>query len=313
MRFSSFTTAAPQNCRHRPAAAVVARWLDSLGAAKLLVVVLLLPTLLKSLGILLQVRAFVVPARPVIPQESDRSSRLFLPKGRGMTAQQPKTTVRSLTATKLPEVADFWAGLWSGLVPKNKDAEMAGQRRRQQLKDLLILECQSKTNNNNKAKRAAIEALMEELATLSPIANTATSDKLQQTWSVLWTTEKEINLFLDQGWSRNITQQITTDGTLINSIPFVQGGGSFNVIGRVYTTVPTTSDPKIVRSQFEFERAILDLGTLLWGGQYELPPVGKGWFDTIYLDDIFRIDLNSRNDILICTANTINQKYKELN
>lgn len=49
----------------------------------------------------------------------------------------------------------------------------------------------------------------------------------------------------------------------------------------------------------QFESATLDLGK--WGS-FNLPPVGKGWFDTVFLDDNFRIDTNSRDDILICTA-----------
>jgi len=36
-------------------------------------------------------------------------------------------------------------------------------------------------------------------------------------------------------------------------------------------------------------------------GKYSFPPVGSGWFDTIYLDEELRCDVNSRNDILICT------------
>lgn len=60
----------------------------------------------------------------------------------------------------------------------------------------------------------------------------------------------------------------------------------------------TIPDPEGIRTNFEFESATLDLGK--W--KLELPPVGKGWFDTIFLDDTLRIDTNSRDDILICRA-----------
>ncbi len=126
---------------------------------------------------------------------------------------------------------------------------------------------------------------------MSPIPNAASSDKLQRQFRVLYTTEKEINFFLDNGFSDSIFQTIDGDGTLSNSIPFVRGG-SFNVTGRV-----TADDSNPVRTNFEFETAVLDVGR--WG-TYTLPPVGKGWFDTVYLDDTQRIDTNSRNDILIC-------------
>jgi hypothetical protein len=107
-----------------------------------------------------------------------------------------------------------------------------------------------------------------------------------------WTTEKEINAFVDWGVSGTISQ--TIDGPLLlNMIPF-RKGGSFGVKGRL--TIP---DPEGIRTDFEFESATLDLGK--WGS-YTLPPVGKGHFDTIYLDDFLRIDVNSRDDILICTS-----------
>ena len=86
----------------------------------------------------------------------------------------------------------------------------------------------------------------------------------------------------------------TIDGTVLqNMIPF-RRGGSFGVTGKL--SVP---DPDGIRTDFEFESATLDLGK--WRS-YNLPPVGKGWFDTLYLDDDFRVDINSRDDILICSA-----------
>ena len=80
---------------------------------------------------------------------------------------------------------------------------------------------------------------------------------------------------------------------LDNNIEFVRGGGGFYVSGKL--SIP---DLEGVRTNFEFETAQLDLGT--WG-QYQFPPIGAGWFDTIYLDETLRVDVNSRDDILICT------------
>lgn len=122
----------------------------------------------------------------------------------------------------------------------------------------------------------------------------------------LWTTEKEINFFIDWNISGQITQTLG-NGVLQNNIPF-QKGGSFGVKGKLsipessnneYNNMICSMDSRVMRTQFEFESATLDLGT--WG-KYEFPPVGKGWFDTVYLDDTFRIDVNSRDDILICES-----------
>lgn len=123
----------------------------------------------------------------------------------------------------------------------------------------------------------------------------------------VWTTEKEINFFIDWNISGQITQTLD-NGILENNIPF-QKGGSFGVKGKL--SIPNNSENEVnndseptrvgLRTEFEFESATLDLGK--WGS-FSFPPVGKGWFDTVYLDDSFRIDTNSRNDILICEASS---------
>ena len=105
-----------------------------------------------------------------------------------------------------------------------------------------------------------------------------------------WTTEKEINVFSDFNISGDITQTIKS-GSLVNYIPFRKGGG-FGVQGSV---IPDENLGE--RTNFKFESASIDLGWL----KFSIPPLGEGWFDTIYLDDDLRVDVNSRDDILICT------------
>ena len=75
-------------------------------------------------------------------------------------------------------------------------------------------------------------------------------------------------------------------------IPFKRGG-SFGVSGSI-----GPSESNSLRTIFKFKSATLDLGKF---GSYNLPPVGEGWFDTVYLDEGLRVDLNSRSDILVCT------------
>lgn len=79
-----------------------------------------------------------------------------------------------------------------------------------------------------------------------------------------------------------------------NNIAFVSNRGHFGVDGTLSTR---TNQP--LRTYFEFETATLQLKPF---PPLKLPPIGKGWFDTVYLDDHFRVDVNSRDDILICTA-----------
>jgi len=175
--------------------------------------------------------------------------------------------------------------------------------RRNQLKLDLLNKCRNDNTGSIDEKRKEIEAIIESLVEIRPLDATASSPLFQRMWLLQWTTEKEINFFYDVGLAADvITQTIYYEnenvmenvGVLSNDIP-LPGNSNFGVIGAL--TVP---DIKGVRTDFEFSSAKLDL----WDGKFSwtLPPIGKGWFDTVYLDDELRVDLNSRDDILICTS-----------
>jgi len=172
-------------------------------------------------------------------------------------------------------------------------------KRVDELKKALLTECRTNNGSNN---RAEIEVLIQELKEIRPIDGTAMSPLLQKEWLLVWTTEKEINLFIDWNISGDITQTIQNN-VLTNDIQF-QKGGSLSVIGSLSEVTNTDSDDdnnsnSLIRTNFEFESATLDLAK--WGS-YNFPPLGKGWFDTVFLDEELRVDLNSRDDILICTS-----------
>jgi PAP_fibrillin len=175
------------------------------------------------------------------------------------------------------------------------------RKERQKRKDALLSllnPTDSKSGRIVVVKRSEdIDAAIDTLAEVSPTEKADDiAKKLERTWSLIWTTEKEINFFIEQGWSTNITQQILIDDTtLINTIPFVNDNGSFGVRGRIFRQ---EEDPAI-RTQFVFETAVL---RWRWLPELQFPPVGQGWFDTVYLDDDFRVDRNSRNDILVCRS-----------
>lgn len=117
---------------------------------------------------------------------------------------------------------------------------------------------------------------MGELSSLNPTPETANSPLLKRKWIVEWTSEKEINFFLEKGISEEIIQTLDDESILENFIPFVKGGG-FGVTGEI-----SVDEEREFRTNFKFQSARLDLGK--WGS-YNFPPVGEGWFDTIYLDD----------------------------
>jgi PAP_fibrillin len=159
-------------------------------------------------------------------------------------------------------------------------------KKRNELKLRLLEEC-----GKNTVDRGVVEELISELRTVSPTPNSASDPALNRKWLLQWTSEKEINFFIDFKLCTEIYQII--DGNLLeNMIPF-KNGGYFGVKGYL------SREPNGVRTYFEFSEATLDIGR--WG-MFQIPPIGKGWFDTVYLDGDMRVDTNSRNDILICRS-----------
>lgn len=156
-------------------------------------------------------------------------------------------------------------------------------QQRAELKQKLLRKCEQNS-------REEIEEIIAELAKVSPTPESANSPLLQKTWLLEWTTEKEINFFIDWNLCDDITQTIS-GLTLGNRIPF-KNGGFLSVDGQL------SKEEGGVRTSFKFSDATLDLGFL---GPFSIPPVGEGWFDTVYLDAELRVDTNSRDDILICT------------
>ena len=112
-------------------------------------------------------------------------------------------------------------------------------------------------------------------------------------WELIFTTEKEVNFF-KTSWPfakvASITQEIDPYGTncVDNSINF-EGGGEFAVTGKV---VPVDSDSEYDRIEFEFTSAIAKV----WGKELNLPPVGTGWFDTMFCEGNYRLSRDNRGD-----------------
>lgn len=227
---------------------------------------------------------------------------LFYGKNLDSATFATRSTTAFLQSTKdSPNLVDFMDSFVTMLRKPNEDKIMQNNRRER--KDLLLSLVQNASNDGSTKVLPLtdeIDQAIDSLAELSPITSRDELIKqLDRTWYLVWTTEKEINLFLDKGWSNSITQQISSsNSTIVNTIPFVNDNGYFGVKGRIFQT----SDDPMIRTQFVFETATLQLNRFAWLPTLTFPPVGKGWFDTVYLDSNFRVDRNSRNDILICQS-----------
>mmetsp|Transcript_30418 Transcript_30418/g.46042 ORF Transcript_30418/g.46042 Transcript_30418/m.46042 type:complete len:149 (-) Transcript_30418:1-447(-) len=114
-------------------------------------------------------------------------------------------------------------------------ATAVDRKRVDELKDLLLTKCEI-------GDREMVEKVIADLVPFSAVSNPSTSAALQKKWLLLWTTEKEINLFSDWNLSGDITQ--TIDGAVLqNCIPFQSGGylsveGSLEPSGETRTFFP---------------------------------------------------------------------------
>ncbi|KAL7464150.1 hypothetical protein ACHAXS_004484 [Conticribra weissflogii] len=179
------------------------------------------------------------------------------------------TFLSSLTSTSTTNESRSFLNLF---------ATDAKQRRRQDLKQQLLNECKQNFGVNTSRVRQRMEELIGELRDLNPTSETALSPLVRKAWVLWeWTSEKEINFFLEKRISDRITQTLSFDNNLENNIPFVKGG-SFNVSGYIS---PDENKEDYLRTNFKFIDAKLDLGWI----KFNFPPIGEGWFDTIYLDN----------------------------
>ena len=116
---------------------------------------------------------------------------------------------------------------------------------------------------------------------------------------MVWTSERE-TLFLLERWpGPGDTRRTTTQAyqridvsarTLQNAVVFCNG----NTFA-VDSTVTVDGD---VRVNFVFDAARLELRRP-FERTIPLPPVGKGWFDNLYVDDTMRVARDSRGDTLV--------------
>jgi len=157
-------------------------------------------------------------------------------------------------------------------------------------RDLLaLLEGSAQGTKTTAAEQAEIDRLIDALAALNPTAEAG--PKLSGRWKLLWTTEKETLALVAGGvLGRSVTEVFqlidTGAGTLSNVIGFE--GGAFEVDS---TCEPGTG----IRVDFSFNAARVRFGDFA----LPLPPVGRGWFDCVYIDDELRIVRDSRSDALI--------------
>lgn len=119
--------------------------------------------------------------------------------------------------------------------------------------------------------------------------------KLGGTWDLLYTTEKETLFFYKNGLfgakCTGICQSIDFNNNLINNLIEFDKGREFSVLGNI-----DMEESKPSRTNFKFASASLKFSDKF---RFNVPPVGEGWFDTLYIDSIYRISYDVRGDWLL--------------
>jgi len=151
----------------------------------------------------------------------------------------------------------------------------------------------------NTQKKNEIKGLIDEIGMKNAAyasSKVVTPSLIEGTWDLLWTTEKETLFFAQRGLFgkpvTRISQTIDLRGGTINNLIEFEGERSFSVVGGI--SIPTDNTQRV---DFVFKEAVLKIPPL---PQLRLPPVGQGWFDTVYVNNNYRLSRDSRGDYLVC-------------
>ncbi|CAL5015563.1 unnamed protein product [Urochloa decumbens] len=200
------------------------------------------------------------------------------------TLAPPIPRTRHRLAPRPPSAASFLRGLFPARPPPAKA----------DLLRLIVDQGRGLETQSDPSRLADIVACIDALAAVSPGADTVSdAAKLSGTWRLLWTTEQE-QLFIVRNApffrtaAGDVLQVIDVTGGALNNVITFPPSGAFVVNGEIEVQPPQ-------RVNFRFTRAALR------GSNWEVPfpPFGKGWFDTVYLDDEIRVAKDIRGDYLV--------------
>ena len=163
--------------------------------------------------------------------------------------------------------------------------------------DELMTVVKEDNRGTQSSKREQIESIIDKLSEASKNSKTNNNNnnnntedsKLSARWKLLWTSEKETLFLLETFKGSTAYQTINVkEKTLGNTVEF-SGGNTF----LVESEITIENETKV---EFTFTSAGLKFSN---GFMLPVPPVGKGWFDNVYVGDRYRVARDSRGDTLI--------------
>ncbi|KAK9790949.1 hypothetical protein WJX73_007827 [Symbiochloris irregularis] len=165
-----------------------------------------------------------------------------------------------------------------------------------ELKALLdAIEGTNRGFSTTKEQKATILSCVEALEQIQRQSGRSTdiSDGVNAVWKMLWTSEKETQFILKNAplfrtQAGDVFQMIDkASGRLQNAILFPPAGCFL-----IDSSCEADGDARI---NFKFNKATFRVS----GKDYNLPPFGQGWFETIYLQDDVRVAKDSRKDTIV--------------
>ncbi|KAK9867961.1 hypothetical protein WJX84_006014 [Apatococcus fuscideae] len=131
------------------------------------------------------------------------------------------------------------------------------------------------------------------MQTFSAHGSANSRSDLTATWKLAWTTEKETLFILKNAkWfgtkAEDVFQVIDVENNSLQNVITFPPDGAFVV----ESSLEVIGDQ---RTNFKFSGAKLKLPKRT----LNIPPFGKGWFDTVYLDETVRVAKDIRGDTLI--------------
>ena len=156
--------------------------------------------------------------------------------------------------------------------------------------DELISIASSDDRGIGSTRRPEIESIIDRLLLEEEEKNTKNNNfSVSARWKLLWTSERE-TLFLLETFQNSLAYQTINEKekTLRNAVEF-SGGNTFVV----ESEIEILDEMKV---NFTFLSAGLKFSN---GFTLPVPPVGKGWFENIYVGERYRVARDSRGDTLI--------------
>jgi len=170
--------------------------------------------------------------------------------------------------------------------PTQVRALFGGGRREAKVALLESIEGTNRGAGASAAQAEAVDAAAAALTALNPTRK-PTAGKLQGVWSLAYTTEKDVH-FLAVLPVQEISQEVDLEGAMVTN----------RVVYKLPISLVAKAPLEVVgpaRIEYEFSSFVL---TVL-GAELSITPRGKGWSESVYVDDELRVVRNSRGDLLV--------------